>query len=135
MDLDAVWDGEWGHPGIDVLDGGPRASRGKGGFWGCLPNWPNGFNCVFCNKCIQLLHEKLIIFLYGQCIVGIYISLAFRRCTQVLGRCWGLRAIGKEVTVDTRKMDVPLHGAAATSWQPSASRPTLILSVQHQNTQ
>jgi len=23
----AVWDGEWGHPGIHVLDEGPRASR------------------------------------------------------------------------------------------------------------
>jgi len=60
------------------------------------------------------VHEKLIIFPYVQYIVGIYISLAFRRCTEVRGRCWVLRAIGKNVTVDTRKMDVSLYGAAAT---------------------
>jgi len=27
-------------------------------------------------------------------------------------------AVGKNVTVDIRKMDVLLHGAAATSWRP-----------------
>jgi len=47
----------------------------------------------------------------------------------------GLRTISKNVTVDTRKMDVLLHGEVATSWRPSASRPTLILSIQHQSTQ
>jgi len=39
-----------GVPGIHVLDGGPPASMGKGGFWGRLPYWPNGFNGVFCNR-------------------------------------------------------------------------------------
>jgi len=37
-------------PGIHVLDGDPRASRGTGGFWSCLSHWPNGFNGVFCNR-------------------------------------------------------------------------------------
>ena len=33
-------------PDIHVLDGGPRISSGRGGFWGCLPHWLNGFNVV-----------------------------------------------------------------------------------------
>jgi len=33
-------------PDIHVLDGGLRASSGRGEFWGCLPHWPNGFNVV-----------------------------------------------------------------------------------------
>jgi len=33
-------------PDIHVLDGSPRASSGRGGFWGRLPHWPNGFNVV-----------------------------------------------------------------------------------------
>jgi len=50
MDPDAVWYGEWGHPGIHVLDGGPRASRGRGEYWGRLPplaewfQWRIAFN-------------------------------------------------------------------------------------------
>ena len=94
----------------------PRALRGRGGFWGRLPHRPNGFSGVFCNR--NVLREKFIIFPYGQYTVGIYVSLAFRSFTQVRGRCWGLTAIGKHVTVDTRRTDVRLHGAAATSWQP-----------------
>ena len=31
-------------PGIDVLHGSPRGSRGRGRFWGCLAHWPTGFN-------------------------------------------------------------------------------------------
>jgi len=58
------------------------------------------------------MREKLIMFPYGQYIVGIYVSLAFRRYSQIRGRCWVLRDICKNVTVVTRKMDVPLHGAA-----------------------
>ena len=38
----------------------------------------------------------------------------------------GFESISKNVAVDTCKVDVPLHAAAATSWRPSASRPTLI---------
>ena len=30
--------------GIDVQNKISRGSRGRGGFWGCLPHWPNGFN-------------------------------------------------------------------------------------------
>jgi len=58
------------------------------------------------------MHEKLTVVLYGQDIVGIYISLAFRRYSQVRGQCWDLRAICKNVTVDIYKMDVPQHNAA-----------------------
>jgi len=60
--------------------------------------------------------EKLTIFPYGQYIVGIYVSLAFRGYSQVRNRCCVLREISKNVTVDTGKMDDLLQGAAATSW-------------------
>ena len=33
-------------PVIHMLDGGPCASSGRGGFWGRLPHWPNGFSVV-----------------------------------------------------------------------------------------
>jgi len=33
-------------PDIYVLDGGLRASSGRGKFGGRLPHWPNGFNVV-----------------------------------------------------------------------------------------
>ena len=56
-------------PGIDVLDGGPRAS-GEGAVWWIFrhlhPIGLNGRNDV-----------KLTIFPYGQYILGIYVSLAF----------------------------------------------------------
>jgi len=32
------------HRGIDVWNGGPRDSRGRGGFMDCLPLWPNVFS-------------------------------------------------------------------------------------------
>jgi len=60
---------------------------------------------LFAHKCIRLVREKLTVFLYRLCTVGIYVSLAFQRCTQVRGRCRGLRAIGKSVTAVT-KMDI-----------------------------
>jgi len=105
--------------GIHVLDG-VHVPQGKGGFWGRLPplaQWFQ-FNAIFCNRNVGLFDSCMIIFPHGQYIVGIYVSLAFWRYTQVRGRCWGLRAIDKNVTVDIRKLDVPLHGAAATSWRP-----------------
>ena len=88
--------------------------KGKGLFWGiigiCDPIGLNGQNDVlFAQKCIRLVREKLIIFPYGQYIIGIYVSLAFRGCTQVRGLCWGLRAIGENVTVDTCKLNILLH--------------------------
>jgi len=33
--------------------------------------------CGFYQKCIRLVCEKLIIFPYGQYIIGMYVSLAF----------------------------------------------------------
>ena len=59
-------------PGIDVLDSGPRASRGavSGIFRHLHPIGLNGQNDVFfAEKCIQLMCEKLTIFPYGQNIV------------------------------------------------------------------
>jgi len=50
-------------PGINVLDGGPRASRGRGGLWGFCLHWPIGFDGVFLKqKCILLVREKLTVF-------------------------------------------------------------------------
>jgi len=37
-------------PGIDVLGGGPRASRESGRFWGCFLHWPNGFKGLFVKR-------------------------------------------------------------------------------------
>ena len=87
-------------PGIDVLDGS-MCLKGNGlflGFFGiCAPTRLNGQNDVLIvQKCIRLMCEKLIIFAYGQYILGIYVSLAFQRCTQVQGRSWVFRTIGKK---------------------------------------
>jgi len=40
--------------------------------------------------------EKLTAFLHSQDIVRICVSLAFRRHSQVRGRCWGLQKICKK---------------------------------------
>jgi len=73
-------------PGIHVglLDGSSRAQKERGCFrdlhW--RPIGLNGHNDVFfAQKCIRLVREKLIIFLYGQYIFKICDSLAFRICT------------------------------------------------------
>jgi len=70
--------------GIHVLDGGPRASRGRGcfgpfGIFGiCVPICLNGQNDVMsANKCIQLVCEKLTAFPYGQDIIENVVLLAF----------------------------------------------------------
>jgi len=82
-----------------VQNGGPCGSRRMGAFWGLPPlaqwfQWPN-----FQEKCIQLVREKLRILPYAHYIIGIYVLLAFQKCTQVRGRWWGLRVICKDVTV------------------------------------
>ena len=48
----------------------------------------------------------------AQYTTGIYVSLAFWRYSQVRCQCWVLREVCKNETVDTHKMDIPLHGAA-----------------------
>jgi len=64
-----VW---WvGSPRHSCIRWGPRASRGRGGFSVVCPRWPIGFNGVFCNRNLFDSCEKLIIFPYGQYIVGI----------------------------------------------------------------
>jgi len=53
-------------PGIDVLGGGPRASRGSGGFWGCLLPLMQWFQMpIFEEKCILGVREELKLFPYG----------------------------------------------------------------------
>jgi len=69
-------------PGIDVLDG-VHVPQGVGAVSGivsgiCAPIRLNGRNDVlYIEKCIRLVCEKLTVFLYGQYIVGIYVSYAF----------------------------------------------------------
>ena len=65
-------------PGIDVLGWDPRASRGRGGFCGCLLPLAQWFQRpIFEEKCIQCVREKLRLFPYRQYIVGNVFSLAF----------------------------------------------------------
>jgi len=45
------------------------------------------------------VREKLTVFSYGQDIVGISVSLAFQRYSQVRGRRWGLCEICKKNNV------------------------------------
>jgi len=75
--------------GICVLDGVnvPQWEKGIMGSF-CLHLFQLHKSLLFAQKCIQLLHEKLRIFPYGQYSIGICISLAFQRYTQVQGRCW-----------------------------------------------
>ena len=103
LDLDAVWGGEWSGPRHWCIRWGSMCLKGKGLFWGffsiCIPVALNGWNDIlFAEKCIRLVCEKFTVFPYGQYIVGIYVALAFQRCIQVQGRCWGFRAIGKNIT-------------------------------------
>jgi len=93
-------------------NGGPCALKGRVDFGVVCPHWPNGFSGVLFNICIQVVHEKLIIFPHGQYIVGIYVSLAFRKYCRVRGRCLVLPEICKNVTVETCKVDILLHSAA-----------------------
>jgi len=79
--------------GMGVLDG-VHVPKGKRLFWGffgiCTPIGLNGQNDVFlAQKRIRLVREKLIVFLYGQDIVGIYVLLAFRRYSEIRGGCLG----------------------------------------------
>jgi len=72
--------------GMGVLDG-VHVTQGEGavlGFFGiCACIGLKGQNDVFiAQKCIRLVLEKLTVFPYGQGIVGIYVSLAFRRYSQ-----------------------------------------------------
>jgi len=99
LDPDAIWDGELSRRGMRLLDGGPCAPRGMGSFGDFHPIGLNGIFTVYLKqKCIRLMHEKLTIFPYKQCIFGISISLAFRKYSQVLGQWWGLQEICKNVT-------------------------------------
>jgi len=70
-DRAVVWDGEWGHPRHWCIRYWSTCLKQKGlfgGFFGiCTPIGLNGQNDVlFTQKCIRLVHEKLIIFPYGQ---------------------------------------------------------------------
>jgi len=95
---DAVW-GVWGESGLGIgVRTGVHVAQREGWIFGLFSplaqwfQWPN-----FQEKCIRLVHEKLRLFQYVQYIIEIYVSLAFQKCTQVRGRCWGLRIICSHV--------------------------------------
>jgi len=46
-------------PGIDVIDVGQHASRGRGHFWGFWPHWPIGFNGIFLTVMYSTRARKL----------------------------------------------------------------------------
>jgi len=77
------------------------------------------------------MHEKLTVFPYGQYIVGIYVSFAFRRHSQVWGQCCGLWEICKNVTVNTRKIHVLLHGAVVRHYKCNVMAMTVWLPGVH----
>jgi len=54
--------------------------------------------CIVRQKCIRFVREKLMIFPYGQYIVGIYVSLTFWLCSQVQDRSGVLGEMYKNVT-------------------------------------
>jgi len=78
--------GEMGH---GCIRWGSMCHKLKGYFGIVLPIDLNGQNSVFlAHKCIRLVREKLTVFPYAQYIIGIYVSLAFQRFSQVRDRCW-----------------------------------------------
>ena len=76
-------------PGIHVLDGGPRASRGRVCFWhGFRPNSNFHVNAIQWTTAVlitvgplmiddRLVCEKLTIFAYAECSVEFYGRVAF----------------------------------------------------------
>jgi len=46
-------------PGMRVLNAGPRASRGRGEFWGRLPHCLSGFNGVSGNRNVFYSYVKI----------------------------------------------------------------------------
>jgi len=62
-------------PGIDVLDG-VHVPQGEGVVSGIFRHLHRQNDVLFAEKCIRLVHEKLI-FPYGRDIVGNVILLAF----------------------------------------------------------
>jgi len=86
--------------------------------WALSPIGLNGRNDVlFAEKCIRLVCEKLTLFPYGQDIVGNVVLLAFwwYTCSQVQGRSVGFREMYKNVTLISRKMELPQH--AVQRWR------------------
>ena len=77
-DRAVVWRGEWGGPGIHVLDGSPHASRGRGCYWRGFWHF-SAFSIVLYFTMIddRLVCEKLTIFPYAECIVEFCGGLAF----------------------------------------------------------
>jgi len=74
------------NPGIHVLDGGPRASRGRVCFWhGFWPNSNFRVNAIQCTTAVlitvliddRLVCKKLTIFPYAECSVEFYDRVAF----------------------------------------------------------
>jgi len=63
--------------------------------------------CVSAEKCIPLVCEKLTIFPYGQNTAGNVDLLAFWWYSQVQDRCGVLGEMYKNVTLTSRKIDLP----------------------------
>jgi len=83
---------------------------------------PIGMNWQNAEKCIRLLREKLWIFPYGQYIIGIYVSLAFWRYSQVQDQSGCFGKMYKNATLISCKMDflhMPQH--AVQRWAPMTS--------------
>jgi len=75
--------------GMGVLDG-VHVPQEKGLFWDFSSPWFEWAGLHIFHTCIRFVHQKLIVFPYAQYIVGICISLAFQRYSQVRDRCWDL---------------------------------------------
>jgi len=91
-------------PGIHVLDGRPRASRGRScfwhGFWHFSAFSPYSFQWEkWREKCIPLVCEKLAVFAYARYFIEFCVELAFLWHSQVQDRSRGWRKMYTNVTV------------------------------------
>jgi len=106
-------------PGIHVLDGGPRASRGRVCFWrGFRPNSNFRVNAIQWSTVMiddRLVCEKLTIFPYAECRVEFYEWVAFVWYSQLQDRIGGWTEIHLQKRRLTKQQTVPL---AAASWRP-----------------
>jgi len=83
------------------------------------------FDVLFAEKCIRFVYEQLTIFPYGQDIVGNVVLLAFRWYSQIQDRSEVLGEMYKNVTVISRKMDIPQH--AVQRWRHGIGQYTVYL--------
>jgi len=112
-------------PGIHVLDGSPRASRGRSCFWHSFWHfsknrfhwfqWRHGVLIMVLID-FRLVCEKLTIFPYAEYIVAFCVRVAFLWYSQVQDRSQvDAKFMCKDVTLNTRELP-----AAAGQRQPIA---------------